>query len=353
MPKDRIYPLAKPEGHKPPVQRWRLVYPDALNVHTAYVGIQRHEDAASSRDVFRTAVAAVESWIKSISSLDRSRSTETFRFLDGDDTPNTMVFVCYWENVADYQEDLRQLSLMDIYAKAPHIGIWCERFTTPIMRLETNYSGIDYLPGLARLSKGTPTEHTLTAYWGAARDRIPSSGHDAFAPERSERTRCPHKPPRGLGQRLFGYNPYDNFVHIRSGQFWEGCDAMEAEAYEKMLEPALKTGLKYLLDNREESGALGLRFLQNVRDGEPLKETCAAGFFRNLEDLEQWAKQHPSHLAIFKGAMKHAKIFGDNRKMRTWHEVSVLKQGEAHFEYINCSPNTGVISYIDLMGEDI
>ncbi|EAU29290.1 conserved hypothetical protein [Aspergillus terreus NIH2624] len=357
MPTGRIYPLARPEGHKPPVQRWRLVYPDAATpVHTAYIGIQQHDDSAAGQDAFRTAADVVREFVKSMSCQDQSRVTETFRFLDGDDCKNAIIHVCYWEDARSYEEDLSRLRPMDIYTRvqrAPGIGIWCERFTTPISRLETNYSGIDYLPGLAQLSQGQPTEHTLTAYWGAARDRIPSSGHDAFPRDHPESATYPPQIPRGLGQRLFGCNPYDNLVHIRSGQYWQRCDAAEAEAYETMLEPTLKTGLKYLWDTRDESGAIGLRFLRNEWGAEEAKETCAAGFFRNLDDLEQWAKQHPSHIAIFKGALKHARVFGENRKMRTWHEVSILKRGEAHFEYVNCQPHTGVIKYVALQSEDV
>ncbi|KAL5361981.1 heme-containing dehydratase protein [Aspergillus floccosus] len=357
MPTDRIYPLARPEGHKPPVQRWRLVYPEtATQVHTAYIGVQRHDDSPAVENAFLTAACAVREWVESLSYQDKSRSTETFCFLDGDDSKTAVVYVCYWEDARSYEEDLSRLHLMELYTqvhRAPGIGIWCERFTTPISRLETNYSGIDYLPGLAQLSQGQPTEHTLTAYWGAARDRIPSSGHDSFPRESAESTSYPSQTPRRLGQRLFGCNPYDNLVHIRSGQFWKNCDAVEAEAYETILEPTLKTGLKYLWDNRDESGAIGLRFLRNEHGAEEAKETCAAGFFRNLDDLEQWAKRHPSHIAIFKGALKHARVFGENRKMRTWHEVSILKKGEAQFEYVNCQPHTGVIKYIGLDSEDV
>jgi hypothetical protein len=93
---------------------------------------------------------------------------------------------------------------------------------------------------------------------------------------------------------------------------------------------------------------MGLRYLKNTALGSSQyetnsRETCVTGFFRNLSDLEGWAKRHPSHLAIYTGAIKHAKKFGEDRKFRTWHEVSVLKRGEAHFEYLNCVPTTGVL----------
>lgn len=65
-------------------------------------------------------------------------------------------------------------------------------------------------------------------------------------------------------------------------------------------------GMQYLWENPEETGTLGLRFLQNVDENDKMiKETCGAGFFRNWADLEVWSSTHPSHLAIFVGALAH------------------------------------------------
>lgn len=144
-------------------------------------------------------------------------------------------------------------------------------------------------------------------------------------------------------------------THIRSGQYWETCPTPEREAYETILEPTLLKGLSYLWENPHESGTLGLRFLRNVDHNTAGKqlETCGAGFFRTLGDLEIWAKRHKSHLAIFNGAIAHAKEFGPDRKFMTWHEVCVLKEGEGQFEYLNCAPNTGVIRFVKLQAEPL
>lgn len=111
-------------------------------------------------------------------------------------------------------------------------------------------------------------------------------------------------------------------------------------------------GMRYLWDNAEETGTLGLRFLKNLNDdGDVMRETCGAGFHRNWADLERWSSRHPSHLKIFNGAMRHAKEFGEERKFMTWHEVSILKAGEVGFEYVNCAPETGVIKWVPLSVE--
>ncbi|KAL2869098.1 phenylacetaldoxime dehydratase family protein [Aspergillus lucknowensis] len=355
MTAGRTYPLARPTGHKPPMQRWRIEFPDdPIRIHTAYIGVQRHDSARTTLPSFEEAVEAIPQWLDAVDPHARPVS-ETFNFLEGDDALESVAWVFYWSNPTAYETCIQRLNLADIYnriGRPTTVGIWCERFTTQTSRLETNYSGLDYLPGLAKLPGCKPVEHTLTAYWGAARDRIPDSGHDLFSRQTEDVTQPPAEVPAGLGQHLTGSNQYDNLVHIRSGQFWENCDTTEASAYETTLEPTLRAGLRYLWENRADSGAIGLRFLQNLHDtsvnGSEAKETCAAGFFRSLEDLERWSKRHPSHLAIFNGAIKHAKTFGENRKLRTWHEVSVLKKGEAQFEYVNCLPKTGVVQNLVL-----
>lgn len=367
MAENRIYPLAKPPGHKPPMERWKLDFPNSANpIYTAYIGIQRHNSTPDTQTAFQKATDAIEDWLSS----DKSQETavEKFTFIEGDDAPSSLTWVCYWSNPTLYSTHISSLNLENIYdkiGKPTTIGLWIEKFTTLTSRLETNYSGLDYLPGLARLPGSQTVGHTLTAYWGAARDRIPDSAGDLFGRaagegiDSADPSSSPAPTPAGLRQRLAGVNRFDNLVHIRSGQFWGNCDDVETEAYEAQLEPSLRAGLRWVWENRDESGAMGLRFVRNVPlvnqdgNGSPAKETCAAGFFRNLEDLERWAKRHPSHLKIFNGAIRHAKTFGDARRFRTWHEVSVLKKGEANFEYVNCVPETGVIRFLPLDAEDL
>lgn len=362
------------------MERWKLDFPDSSSptIYTAYIGIQRHNSTPDTLSGFANATEAIQNWLSS--GKDKDTVAEKFTFIEGDDAPSSLTWVCYWSNQALYSSHISSLNLSNIYNAtgkpgSDSIGLWVEKFTTPTSRLETNYSGLDYLPGLARLPGSETVGHTLTAYWGAARDRIPDSANDLFGRPAGEEIDSstssdpsplpsPTPTPAGLRQRLAGVNRFDNLVHIRSGQFWGNCDAVETEAYEAQLEPSLRAGLRWVWENREESGAMGLRFVRNVSlsnqaanevesTGAPAKETCAAGFFRNLEDLERWAKGHPSHLKIFNGAIRHAKNFGDTRKFRTWHEVSVLKKGEAEFEYVNCLPETGVIRFLPLEGEDL
>ncbi|KAH7108699.1 heme-containing dehydratase protein [Dendryphion nanum] len=347
----RIYPFRKPRNHRLPIPRWKLNFPkDASHVHTTYIGVQQHSNTQATIKAKDQAIEAILEWLKA---EDGPSASECFTLIDGSDVESTVVWVCYWIQTVKHNPSREALPLLSIHSGLAYpgrasIGIWQERFRTAISRLETNYSGLDYLPGMARMPGTNTEEHDLSAYWGAARDRIPDSAHDLF-PLTTDITRS--KPiPNGIGQFLAGTN-HENLVHIRSGQFWENCTQGEADSYERNLEPTLRAGLKYLCENSEETGAIGLRYLRNEdllgpTNGYERKETCGAGFFTSLENMEKWAKTHQSHLKIFRGALAHYQAFGDNRKFRTWHEVSVIREGQARFEYVNCAPETGVIGSI-------
>ncbi|KAF4456522.1 hypothetical protein F53441_1354 [Fusarium austroafricanum] len=352
----RIYPLRKPEGHKLPIPRWHLGFPyDVTHVCTAYIGVQKHSNSQGADRARDSAIGVIQSWLNGSTG---PASHEAFAVIDGCDVQESTIWVGYWTDRTKYEKGLEELSLKSIYSQLPNpgrvsIGIWREAFITEFPRLETNYSGLDYLPGLARLPGASFPEHELSAYWGAARDRIPSSAYDLFPPSNPT---PPTSVPPAIGQYLVGTNP-ENLTHIRSGQFWENCGQQEADSYDKKLEPTLHSGLEYLWENSPETGALGLRYLRNqdptVESTRPRKESCGAGFFTNLKALETWVKSHKSHLAIYRGALAHYKTFGDSRKFRTWHEVSVLKKGDARFEYLNCMPETGVIRGLALKAENI
>ncbi|KAH7183791.1 heme-containing dehydratase protein [Fusarium oxysporum] len=328
----RTYPLRKPLNHRLLIPRWQLSLPEgAKAVHTAYVGIQQHssDNTIDVQRAWTEAAEKIQSWLTSGTGPS---AIESCRVIDGNDVQDAVIWICYWSNTELFHKALEGLSLAALHMT----------FTTTSQRLETNYSGLDYLPGLAKLPRTSTSEHTLSAYWGATRDRVPDSAHDLFEPDSTSLP--PEATPTGLGQRLSGSN-LRNIVHIRSGQLWEHCDVQESGSYEQKLEPTLRAGLKYLWTNPGCTGALGLRYLRN---DEPTyrpvlphrKESCGAGFFTSLEHLKT-------------GAMSYFKTFRDTRKLRTWHEVSVLREGDARFEYLNCTLQTGVAANLRLTVEDL
>jgi Haem-containing dehydratase len=392
----RRYPLKQPEKWKPPVPRWQLILPDGVSsVQTLYVGVQNHDSSAPA--AFDDAVLAVEKWLLDLKRPDQDLApgvVDQFCVETGHDLPYTRVWACYWTDQAIFDRATAHLKLLDLHQSfgndGSSIGLWTESFVTPLCRLETNYAGLHEFPGLAGLPNTKREEHNLSAYWGAARDRLPESANDLFEmPGTTTQSthndtlhpyetlpnttsdaavQPPSPPPRGIGQHLIGTN-YDNVVHIRSGQCWNQCASDEAHAYESNLQQSLMKGMEYLWSNPVYTGTLGLRWLRNIGSSsspstpkttnsplqypdnavmKPINETSGAGFFRNLRDLEVWSSSHPTHKAIFAGAHAHARKWGKERKFMTWHEVSVLKAGEARWEYVNCDPGTGVVRWVEM-----
>lgn len=345
----RTHPFRKPPSHRVPVPRWKLHLPENIEeVHTAYIGVQRYSNDTEASQATTEIIGGIRTWLERD---DGPSAHESFAALDLRDQldHDVAIWVCYWTDAVKFKSSLAELSLPSLHSSLSSdasglVGVWRESFTTAVKRLETNYSGLDYLPGLARLPEASTQEHTLSAYWGAARDRIPDSAHDLF-PRDTEATEHSAVPPEGV-KHMKGTNRH-NLVHIRSGQFWENCQQKEIDAYEQTLEPTLEAGLRYLRSSPKQTNCMNIRYMRNASltldsDATPLKETCGAGFFANLEDLERWAHTHPSHLKIYGGAMKHYKEFGDERKFRTWHEVSVVTEGEAEFEYVGCEVGEGM-----------
>ncbi|KAJ5389444.1 hem-containing dehydratase protein [Penicillium cataractarum] len=380
----RRLPWRLPAGHNPP-PRLHLKFPEDLNrVFTAYIGVQLHSaclgDSRRSTGLLGPPAARIQKWLANPEFAPVS--TEQFQLLDdstthalahennvsGNDKPvksssgiKSLIWVCYWTDETKYKASIQTLNLPGIYrgldtASKTHIGLWLEHFASDTSRLETVYSATDYLPGLARLPGTSTAHHVHTGYWGAARDRIPGSAEDLFEEDISKSnpdSDLPGDPStpmihaKSLGTYITGTNTH-NIVHIRSGQFWGNCNDEEANAYLNTLEPKLRSGLSYLWTSPEETRSSGVRYLHNIK---PLsntstsgddsvstihqtREACVTAFFNNMVDMEGWAARHPSHLAIWAGAIKHGKRFGDERMFRTWHEVSILKGGEARFEHI-------------------
>lgn len=324
---------------------------EITHIYTLYFGVQCH---GSDETTFKKAVSKIECLLAR--EADHKPIVDSFVVTEGYDIPKARVWAAYWTAESAFRSMLKRIEMEPLwheFGSGKHsIGIWSENFITPVDRLETNYARTTHKPGVAQIPGSTQPSHNLSAYWGAGRDRIPASASDLFHTPKSQASISPTG-HAGIGERLTGTN-YDNMAHIRSGQWWVECPDDERQAYEDGLQQTLMTGMRYLWEHPAETGTIGLRFLQNVdSNGHPIKETCGAGFFRNWADLELWSSTHPSHLAIFTGAHKHAQQFGEDRKFMTWHEVSILKAGEAQFDYVNCDPNTGVIQWVKMRDQDL
>jgi aldoxime dehydratase len=181
-------------------------------------------------------------------------------------------------------------------------------------------------------------------YWGSMRDRIAKSETDDLVSQYD--TVLPRLGRKDtIGRRLRVSAPA-NLAIIRSGQDWTDCDNAELATYDESIRPVLAKAMGFLLDHPDETGCCTLRFAQETdAQGTGLKRTFGLGYFLTLAHLEDWASSHPTHLEIFKRfiAMLQQKKF--EVKLKLWHEVSVLPSNDQLFEYINCSPGTGLLPY--------
>jgi hypothetical protein len=341
-----------------------------------FVDLKPHATTKAQRHVANQ----IECWISEGSGASAPLLWEKFYVETGYDIPDTEVWVLYWTDQAKGEEAPTSLDLQALsQSVGSSVGLWRESYRVPKTRFETVYSGNDYQPGIASLEGAEQVTHKFTGYWGAARDRIPCSAQSTLSPEHS--APAPDYRKASKGKVIKGSNR-DVLLHIRSGQWWARCPSEERQAYEEILEPVLRKGMSYLEDHARESGDFGLRFMrqlvsnrlirqdeedqnnetshsdtatddasdtESTRIPERRMETCSAGFFRSLKDLEQWAAKHPTHHKIFHGAHAHSTRFGkETFRLRTWHEVAVLKPGEVNFEYVNCEPRTGLIPFVDM-----
>jgi hypothetical protein len=80
---ERTFPLKRPLGHKVPVPRWSLKFPDSVtHVYTLYVGIQSHSEHAiatrtKGEDIIEHALIS--------SNANKPTAVDTFRVTDGFD----------------------------------------------------------------------------------------------------------------------------------------------------------------------------------------------------------------------------------------------------------------------------
>lgn len=210
----RKYDLKQPPGHKVAIPRYTLRFPEGVtHAYTLYIGVQHHSSSASK------AAAAVQQSIQHTLNLNKPEALDTFRVTEGFDVPNSRVWVAYWTCFEAFNAALEALDLVSLWRIIPSeedrrsIGLWIEHCTTPLERLETNYSSLEHRPGLAGIEGTERLEHDLTGYWGAARDRIAASAEDQFVYCTGEHAKT--AVPKGVGQRVTG-RTWENMCHIRT-----------------------------------------------------------------------------------------------------------------------------------------
>lgn len=257
--------------------------------------------------------------------------------------------VAYWTQHQQYKNWSTSSAMTNWWSDADKnngtVGYFWEAFECSVDHTET-VAFKEYIRGLSACPSGNIKATGESGYWGAARDRIPASGHDRLDSSlQGELVRNSH---RRTSQKRVRINPPTNLVLIRSGVSWEDCGEEQLDSYQKNLRPALDLGMEYLRQNPIESGCCHLRQVDVITDlGESTCENYCAGYFLSLKHLEHWVSKHPTHLEIFGQAQKERIRYQENLELKTYHEVYVIDKS-THFEYINCHHETGLLPYFDL-----
>ena len=138
--------------------------------------------------------------------------------------------------------------------------------------------------------------------------------------------------------------PRGNLCMIRSGQNWSQTGEHERSIHMEKVRPKLIAGMAFLRDHGREIGC-SCRFMEVIDDrGAPTEKTFGHAFFAMLADMEAWAKEHPTHLAIFGTFMRTMAPLGAAMQLRLFHELTALPASAQWFEYVSCHPRTGLLA---------
>lgn len=257
--------------------------------------------------------------------------------------------IAYWDQKSQFEEWKKDSSFSkwweDLDPKSEKIGWFQEVFFPSVDRYETIYSNFldgKEIDGAGYLGDGVSGLIQEHVYWGSMRDRLPISQTDELngkpldppAPSdtKNERVKVPGKP---------------NLAVIRSGQDWSQTKPEEHKLYVETMHPVLTEGMNFLRDEGKDIGCYSCR-LMDVLDRKTKKGgnemTFGLAYWDELKSLEDWSREHQTHVNIFGGFMRYVKRLNFDITLHLYHEVLVLKPEQQFFEYIGCHEKTGMLA---------
>lgn len=327
----RTQPASLREGWQPPYPSFVARFaPSVTRVAMAYFGVQYPRERPA---VVADALADLAGPCRG---TDGPGQVDQARYVD-ESGYTTDLTIAYWDDVAAHDRwfaEARKVWLGDHHV-TDAAGFFVEAVRPDVSRFETLFSN-DRREGVARLADELSGEVAEHAYWGGARDRVPLSQTDPLEP--GDAPRLVNDGPRQLvsGQH--------NLCLIRSGQDWTETTGDERRMYLEEVEPVLRAGMDFLCDDGRAIGCLANRYLRVVdEEGRPTDKSFGLSWWRSLADLDRWARDHPTHEAIFGEAMRYLSTMGPAARLRLYHEVTVAAADEQHFEYLGCHASTGLL----------
>lgn len=318
-------------GYTPPYPSYSARFSEAVtSLVCAFLGVQSQGTLSSeAKD------ASARMW-ELCSHIHGPKSRELAVHTDEQGFAN-QVIIAYWDDAEAYGRwfSNHRDELIGVELAPANHGRWIEVVAPEANSFETLYSSDTFPEGAARVAadgfSGEIQEH---GYWGSMRDRIPLAQTKALDPV--------GVPSITAHSGIVQVQPHDNLAVIRSGQDWSLCDEAERASYFGDVEPQLKNGMDFLTSEGAAIGCYANRYMTSSDGNRLLEQTFGLSFWHSLADMEKWAESHPTHVGIFRAAMRFLQT-NTGAKLRLSHEVAVVQRHQQYFEYNNCHATTGML----------
>lgn len=330
---ERTIPARKSEAFTPSYPSYSARFPTSVvQVVMAYFGMQ-HPAAADSSTRAR-ARAELDALVTALRDADGPGDLDYARYADEAGFETTLV-IAYWTDPAVYDRWRHaRTAWTDPSRRTPGLGFFTEVLVPSVDRFETLFSS-DRVDGVSTLADGLSGEVREHAYWGGARDRLPLAQTDALTPVGA---------PDAVLDGEVRVRPQHNLCLIRSGQDWGDTLAAERAMYLDEVEPVLREGMEFLRDEGLGIGCYANRYMTVLGpDWRPVDKSFGMGWWHSMEELDTWAESHPTHVAIFRMAMRHLSAMAGASELRLYHEVTVATADQQEFRYLDCHPSTGLL----------
>lgn len=338
---ERKCPVNTPDQYAPPYPAWTARFtPLKAQIVMAYFGVQspiEHDISVLAPITGRfSGMNAPEHW-------DIASCMDVYGY-------HNLIAIAYWPSVQAFEQWKTDSGFQEWWQaeqrESEAYGYFLEVVSPDASQFETLFSDKQSPEGVAHLSGGMSDEIVEHAYWGSARDRLPIAQTQSL-----DGTTEPQK-MKQVGNRVWVQGK-DNLCLIRSGQDWSATQDTEREKYLKEIEPVFHDGMNFLRDEGDSVGCFSCRYMR-VRDqstGERIEKTFGLAHFNSMGELEAWARNHPTHVAIFGGFMRYVQELNFQIALRLYHEISVIPASAQYFEYVNCHKKSGLLGQFTMDGQ--
>ncbi|HVW68082.1 MAG TPA: phenylacetaldoxime dehydratase family protein [Steroidobacteraceae bacterium] len=328
---------SRPAGFTPPYDAYEARFRDSTKpLVAAFIGIQ---DRGGDVEV------TVNRLHDLLAGPDGPGSMERGWHVD-DPGAYTRLVMAYWRDHEAFERWYAQRAcqqwLCDLTCD-PLVGRWIEISKLLPRGIDTLIANPKVHWGIAQIADDvevTP-DH---AYWGGTRDRIRMSEESdlvcAAGPDLPDAKKI-----SGVGAIVDVQMPAQTVV-ARGGPDWSKCPADEAVIFKNSVYPAYVAGGRYLRNHPQEAHCYTAYLVQETDEtGRDVLRNHLIAYFVQLSDIENWTRNHPTHLEIYGRFMAMVQQLGRMPDMNLYHEVSVIPAGGLTATYVNCLPSTGLLRF--------